>query len=439
MKIFINGDKFITDDSRECERGCYFLVSGASAAYESVASVAGAECVDTAQAMELLGVRGIKIVGITGTNGKTTTAAVLAHILNALGHKTALAGTRGVFICGTQIREKNLTTEPLLCTLLNLKTALDAGCEYYVMEVSSHAIAQGRVAGLNFTLKVFTNLSQDHLDYHGYMANYVAVKSSFFDDETPKLINRDDEFINFNPKNAATYSVKSGASYYPLAFGLAGGIDAVIKTPKAEIVIDSLLQGEFNLYNLLAAAASADMLLAPNADELEAAITSFGGVAGRMQVISQSPLVIVDFAHTPDGIRNALNALRHLRIVAVFGAGGDRDKSKRALMAKAAQRHSEICIITSDNPRSEDPEAIIDDIATGMDESREFYKVTNRRDAIALGLKIVDKMGDNAALVLLGKGDEEYQEIAGVKHKFSDANVASELIRNMYENRNDVR
>ncbi|BCX78719.1 UDP-N-acetylmuramoyl-L-alanyl-D-glutamate--2,6-diaminopimelate ligase [Campylobacter sp. 19-13652] len=439
MKIFINPDKFITDDSRECEQGCYFLASGAGAAYASAASAAGAECVDTARAMEILGVREIKIIGITGTNGKTTTAAALAHILNELGHKTALAGTRGVFIQGAQIAEKNLTTEPLLRTLLNLKTALDAGCEYYVMEVSSHAIAQGRVEGLSFALKVFTNLSQDHLDYHGDMANYAAVKSSFFADEAPKLINRDDEFIKFNPKNAATYSIKTGASYYPLAFGLAGGVDAVIKTPKAQIIIDSLLQGEFNLYNLLAAAASADMLLAPNQEALEAAITSFNGVAGRMQVVSQSPLVIVDFAHTPDGIEKALNALRHLRLVSVFGAGGDRDRSKRPLMAKAAQRHSQICVITSDNPRSENPNSIIDEIASGMSEEKEYYKVSDRREAIRLGLELTQRLGDGAALVLLGKGDEEYQEIAGVKHKFSDTSVASELIREMYENRNDVR
>lgn len=434
MKIFIEADKFITDDSRECEKGCYFLSSGASAGYAKSASEAGAQCIDTARAMEILGVANIKLVGITGTNGKTTTAACIAHILNYLGHKSALAGTRGVFIGKEQIAEKNLTTEPLLKTLLNLKKSQEAGCEYYVMEVSSHAIAQGRIEGLEFAIKVFTNLSQDHLDYHGSMENYAATKSSFFSDDTPKLINRDDEFIKFNPKNALTYSIKTGASYYPLAFGLAGGVDAVIKSPRGEIVIDSLLQGEFNLYNLLAATACVDMLLSPDISALQEAITGFGGVPGRMQVVSYDPLVIVDFAHTPDGIEKALNALRHLLIVTVFGAGGDRDKSKRPLMGKIAQRHSQICVVTSDNPRTERPDAIIDEIVSGMQDDKEYHRVVDRREAIKTGLELVQNIGDNSALVILGKGDEEYQEISGIKHKFSDASVALELIGEIYEN-----
>lgn len=429
MKISIDGGNFITDDSREASPGCYFLASGASKPYASSASKSGAICIDTKEAIELLKIGEIKLVGITGTNGKTTTASAIAHMLNVLGHKSALAGTRGVFINGEQISSKRLTTEPLLATLVNLKLASEAFCEYYVMEVSSHAIDQGRVAGLSFVLKVFTNLSQDHLDYHGSMQEYAAVKSSFFDDETPKLINRDDELIKFNPKGALTYSIKGAASYHVLAYGLAGGIDAVAKTPHFQFEIDSLLQGEFNLSNLLAAAASVDMLISPNKEALESAITSFEGVAGRMQVASHEPLVIVDFAHTPDGIAKALNALRHLRIVAVFGAGGDRDKSKRPLMAAAASRYSQICIITSDNPRSENPETIIDEIASGMPKEAKYYREANRREAIRMGLELVRGFGEAGALVLLGKGDEDYQEIAGVKHDFSDLKVVHELLK----------
>lgn len=427
MKIYIN-ENFITDDSREVCENCWFLKTNTNLNYVPVALENGAKVIEVASAMKLLNISpNIKIIGITGTNGKTTTATAIASILQSLGHNVALAGTRGSFINGKTIQEKTLTTTPILETLKLLSEATLQKCDFLVMEVSSHAIVQNRIDGLNFALKIFTNLSQDHLDYHKNMTEYVKAKSSFFQDECMKLINIDDKNIKFNHKNAFTYSIKNKADFYPLAFGLAGGIDAIINIlGKHEIIVGSDLQGEFNLYNLIAALGAVWLLIKPNIDDLSNAISEFKGVSGRMQVVSQNPLVIVDFAHTPDGIEKVLTSLRHLPIVSVFGAGGDRDKSKRPLMGKIAQQNSLKCIITSDNPRSENPNDIINNIVSGMDNKKQYYIEPDRKKAIELGLSLLP---ENGALVILGKGDEEYQEICGKKYKFSDINVVLEILK----------
>ena len=294
------------------------------------------------------------------------------------------------------------------------------------MEVSSHAIDQKRIESLKFALKIFTNLTQDHLDYHKSMEEYARVKSSFFDDESVKLINIDDGGVKFNPKNAYTYAIKKPASFAPIVYGLKDGIDAVIKTPNGDVEIDSSLQGEFNLYNLIAALGAVCLLERPEAATLSRAISKFRGVSGRMEVVSTDPLAIVDFAHTPDGIEKVLNSLRHLNLIAVFGAGGDRDRTKRPKMGAIAQKYARICIVTSDNPRSEEPESIIDEICAGMSQNENLIRNANRKEAIALA---ISKLEPGWALVILGKGDEPYQEIKGVKHPFSDKEVVIELLK----------
>lgn len=413
----------------------------ANAKFQPKASQKGAQIISIAQVKKLLAINPhIKIVGITGTNGKTTTAAAIYSALLDLGFSCGLSGTRGAFINDERIDEKGLTTSSVLKTMNYLREASERGCEYFVMEVSSHAIAQNRTQGLKFALKIFTNLSQDHLDYHGSMQEYAAVKSSFFADDAPKLINADDGHIKFNPANALTYGIKNPASFGVSGYGLKGGIDALVRTPNGDNAqLQSELVGEFNLYNLLAAFGAIKILTAASYDRIASALSDFGGVEGRVQVVNKNPLVIVDFAHTPDGIEKVLNALRASgEIIAVFGAGGDRDCSKRPKMGAVAEHFAKFCIVTSDNPRSEEPSEIIDQICAGMRRKDKILKVANRKEAIARAL---DMAQNGEAVVILGKGDETYQEIKGVKHPFSDKQVVSELVaaRKNLKDKNDDR
>ncbi|MBR8461589.1 UDP-N-acetylmuramoyl-L-alanyl-D-glutamate--2,6-diaminopimelate ligase [Campylobacter sp. faydin G-105] len=424
MKIYIENG-FVTDNSNECENGCLFIKMSANSAFWEVARERGARLISIDECKKILNIdENIKIVGITGTNGKTTTAAAICSALLNLGFGCGLSGTRGAFINGKRIDEKALTTSPILQTLGYLKVASEQKCKFFIMEVSSHAIAQNRIEGLKFALKIFTNLTQDHLDYHKSMDEYARVKSSFFSDEGLKLINIDDNGgLKFNAKNAYTYSLSKYATFTPIAYGLKGGIDAVVKTPNGDVELSSSLQGEFNLYNLIATIAAIKLLTNASNSDISVAISEFSGVAGRVEVVSGEPLVIVDFAHTPDGIEKVLNALRHLNLVVVFGAGGDRDNTKRPKMGAIAQRYANFCIVTSDNPRSEEPETIIDEICAGMDINKSVVREVDRKKAIELGLSKVRELGAGAALVILGKGDEEYQEIKGVKYPFSDKNI----------------
>ena len=402
--------------------------TSANAKFAPEAAQKGAQIISIAQAKELLKIDPrIKIVGITGTNGKTTTAAAIYSTLLDLGFSCGLSGTRGAFINERRIDEKGLTTSSVFKTMSYLCKASKQGCEYFVMEVSSHAIAQNRIEGLNFALKIFTNLSQDHLDYHGSMQEYAAVKSSFFADDAPKLINADDGYIKFNPANALTYGIKNAASFGVSGYGLKGGIDALVRTPNGDNTqLQSDLIGEFNLYNLTAAFAAVKILTKLPNEKIAKALANFGGVEGRVQIVNKNPLVIVDFAHTPDGIEKVLNALRASgEIIAVFGAGGDRDHGKRPKMGAIAEHFAKICIVTSDNPRSEDPDEIIKQICAGMRRKDKILKIADRKEAIARALDLA-KNGEMIAI--LGKGDETYQEIKGVKHPFSDKQVVSELV-----------
>lgn len=409
---------FITDSSLECQKGCYFVKTRSNETFEAHAKESGATTITPAKAYEMAGIpKDFKIIGITGTNGKTTTATLLAHILDNIGFKAANCGTRGAFVAGEQILKKTLTTNQFLTTLALIKQSIKLGCSHFVMEVSSHAIAQNRIEALPFALKLFTNLSQDHLDYHGSFDEYALVKSSFFNGECLKLINADDPHIKYSKANTHFYGLNSDE--YAISEGK-------ITINKNEILeFHSHLYGTFNLYNILCAFGAADLLAPNKRKEIIKAISSFAGVAGRTQLVSKNPAVIIDFAHTPDGVEKVLSSLASRPLIVVMGAGGDRDATKRPIMGEIASKYAKTLIITSDNPRSEDPLEIIKQIQVGAKGGAKVLCEVDRKKAIKLALELVS----DEIIAILGKGDEDYQEIKGVKYPFSDENAIKELLK----------
>lgn len=421
MKIALNSG-FITDNSKEVKSGCYFVVSNSNSKYTAEAMELGANLITPSEAIDILGLRDrIKIIGITGTNGKTTTAFLLSYALANLNHKSAVSGTCGSFIGDRQIAKKALTTSQILETISYIKEAVDSGCEYFIMEVSSHAIAQNRIEGLSFALKIFTNLSQDHLDYHKSFSEYARVKSSFLSDECDKIINGDDDNITYNRSNSLTYSFKNGDICVG-EFELKNGINATIFTDKERANLSLDLHGKFNLYNALGVVGALKKLLNLDLQTISNSLKGFKGVAGRMEIVSHSPTIIVDFAHTPDGIEKVLSSMKNSELIVVFGAGGDRDKTKRPIMGQIVAKYAKIAIVTSDNPRSEDPDEIIEQISSLM--PKNTIKIQNRKEAIAKAISIQN----DEILLILGKGDEDYQEINGVKYPFSDQEVVKEIL-----------
>ncbi len=424
MKLKLD-QSFITDNTLECEKDCFFLKTAQNMNFSNKALEKGAKIIDVEECKKLLKIdENIKIIGITGTNGKTTTAAAIYSILLDLGFKCGLCGTRGAFINDEQIDEKSLTTSPILKTLEYLQLATQKKCDFFIMEVSSHALVQNRIEGLNFAAKIFTNITQDHLDFHGSFENYKAAKELFFTDESLKFINKDALMIKFNVRNAFTYGIENSSLYQVKAYSLEDGISAIVALKDQSFHIDSPLLGLFNLYNLLAASACVNELVKPNLKDLEKAISGFGGVCGRVEQVANG--VIVDFAHTPDGIEKVLDTLKNKKLIVVFGAGGDRDKTKRPLMGKIVEHFAKIAIITSDNPRSEEPKDIMNEILSGFQNPDKALMIEDRKEAINKALKLKEK---DDLVVILGKGDENTQEIKGVKYPFSDKAVVNEILK----------
>ena len=377
------------------------------------------------EAWDLLGLGRINVIGITGTNGKTTTASAIYSLFLDLGYKAAMQGTRGFFMNDAPVEGKTLTTPTVLNTYRHMLEALEAGCEYFVMEVSSHAIEQERIAGIVFDLKILTNITQDHLDYHQSIDEYIRIKNLFFQDETKKLINKDEPRAQFNIKNAFTYGVENPATYKIVAYSLNNGVSGVLKHFEELVPFESSLHGFFNLYNVTAAMAAVHLVSAKTLPEIAEALENFGGVSGRMEVVSTDPLVIVDFAHTPDGMEQVLGALKEKEVLVVFGAGGDRDRTKRPMMGRVASAYAKKLYVTSDNPRFEDPDTIIEDILAGIEDKSNVYVDVNRRSAIAQALR--ERSGDEVVLIL-GKGDETAQIIYDQHLPFDDRIVARELL-----------
>jgi UDP-N-acetylmuramoyl-L-alanyl-D-glutamate--2,6-diaminopimelate ligase len=419
------GYSFLSDDTSALDDQTLFLKTAQNSPYYEKLETKPA-FITPEELITFWGLEKMKVVGVTGTNGKTTVTAAIYSFLLDLDEKPALQGTRGLFAEEKRIEEKSMTTPSILETLHNMKQTMDLGCNYFIMEVSSHAIDQKRIEGLTFALKVHTNVTSDHLDYHGTVEEYRRVKSLFFADETPKLLNKDDiKNITYNPIGAQSYGVDEPATFKVQAFALIHGITAGIKHMQTEATFHSPMVGLFNLFNLMAAVGSVVMLTGRKVEEVCEVVQNFAGVAGRMEVVSRDPLVIVDFAHTDDGMYQVLDSIKDRDISVVFGAGGNRDKAKRPRMGAVAGKFAKKIYVTSDNPRDEVPEMILEDILVGLHGKGQVTATPDRKLAIKMALD--DLEGDDA-LLILGKGDEDYQEIKGVKHPFDDRKVVREIL-----------
>ena len=427
MKLDFNekGYDYITDDTTKLDEKTLFLKTSQNSSYYKKLEQKY-DFITPSELMSIWSLENLKVVGVTGTNGKTTVTAAIYSFLLDLGEKPALQGTRGLFAQESRLEERSMTTPSIFETLYNMKQSLALECNYFIMEVSSHAIDQNRIEGLKFSLKVHTNVTSDHLDYHGTVEEYRRVKSLFFADATPKLLNKDDiKNITYNPIGAKSYGVDEPATYKVQAFSLLHGITAGIKYMQEEASFHSPMVGIFNIFNLMAAIGSVEMLTARPIQEICDVVENFAGVSGRMEVISREPLIIVDFAHTADGMFQVLNSIKDKDISVVFGAGGDRDKSKRAKMGSVAGKFAKKIYVTSDNPRSEIPEMILEDILKGL-YGKDFVTATpDRKLAIKMA---IDDLEDSDALLILGKGDEDYQEIKGVKYHFDDREVVRDIL-----------
>lgn len=370
----------------------------------------------------------MKLVGVTGTNGKTTIATVLYNMFRRLGFKAGLLSTVCNYVDGQPIPTEHTTPDPITLNRL-LAQMVEAGCQYAFMEVSSHAVAQNRIGGLRFAGGLFTNLTRDHLDYHKTFENYRDAKKAFFDN-LPKdafaITNADDKngmvMVQNTKANVKTYSVKQMADFK------AKIIECHFEGMYLEIngrEVGVQFIGKFNVSNLLAVYGAA-VMLGQQPEDVLVAMSEMKSVNGRFEAITAPKgfTAIVDYAHTPDALENVLNAIHDVlegkgQVITVCGAGGNRDKGKRPIMAQEAVRQSDRVIITSDNPRFEEPQDIINDMLAGLDEEqrKKVFSIVDRREAIRLACDIAQK-GD--VVLIAGKGHEDYQEIKGVKHHFDD-------------------
>jgi UDP-N-acetylmuramoyl-L-alanyl-D-glutamate--2,6-diaminopimelate ligase len=413
---------YVTDDSRECNKESAFLLTPLSVKYTDSAKNTGA-FISADELASYFDFSKIKIIGITGTNGKTTTAGAIYSMLLDLGYKVAMQGTRGFFINGKKCEGKSLTTPMQLGNFAHIQEAIDSECEFFIMEVSSHAIAQKRIEGLDFALKIFTNLTQDHLDFHKTFEDYKETKLSFLRSGTV-LFNADDDASK--ELKGTSYALENCANYKISAFSENEGLWFVLESKDLKSDFASEMVGRFNLYNLSAAIGAIHMLTNTSFEDIAKVLENFGGVEGRMQCISNKPLVIVDFAHTPDGIARALEAVKHKDLIVVFGAGGDRDAGKRPLMGREVARRAKTAIVTSDNPRSEDPNLIIEQIIVGMQNYQgKLIVEPNRKKAIEIAIKLAK---DSDAVMILGKGDETEQIIGNDRLEFDDRKIAKEIL-----------
>jgi UDP-N-acetylmuramoyl-L-alanyl-D-glutamate--2,6-diaminopimelate ligase len=387
----------------------------------------------------------MRVVGITGTNGKTTTAYLMASIFEAAGIRCGILGTVAYRVGpgDEDVREASRTTPEAPDVQGLLRDMVDRGCGACAMEVSSHALSLRRVDGTIFAAGVFTNLTRDHLDFHADMDDYFRAKRRLFEmlpREAPSLVNIDDprgpSLLDAGGR-PVTYAINQRADVTPgpLSFSL-HGLDFDVRTPRGTVHVRSKLVGRPNVYNILAAVSTATALDVPF-DAIERGLQSLDGVPGRFQVVSGSKdevTVVVDYAHTDDALRNLLETARPLasgRLVTVFGCGGDRDRTKRPLMGAVAGRLSDLVVITSDNPRSEDPVRIIEEIQRGItvDTQREGaprpLAIVDRREAIA---KAIEVAAPGDVVLIAGKGHEKYQVIGDRVLPFDDVAVAREAL-----------
>ncbi len=390
----------------------------------------------------------LRAIGVTGTNGKTTTTSLIEAILSAAGHETGLMGTIRVKVGGrTETAER--TTADAVSLQRTLRKMADAGASYCVMEVSSHALDQGRTIGIDFRTAVFTNLSQDHLDYHGTMERYAEAKGLFFTrlGNASEPGERGRKFAVLNADDPAHERYKAITAAETILYGIdapadvrasdirltAWGTAMKVSTFAGDIELNVKLLGKFNVYNVLAAIA-ATLAEGVPLSTIKEALERLSGVEGRVEpVVAGQPFsVLVDYAHTPDGLRSVLDTVNEFargRIITVFGCGGDRDRKKRPIMGRIAAERSDYCILTSDNPRSEAPAAILAEIETGVREAgadaSKYEVIEDRRRAIQ---KAVEMAEPDDVVLIAGKGHETYQIVGDVTLPFDDRLVAKEAI-----------
>jgi UDP-N-acetylmuramoyl-L-alanyl-D-glutamate--2,6-diaminopimelate ligase len=380
----------------------------------------------------------LKLVGVTGTNGKTTIATLLYKLFTSLGYNCGLLSTVENRV-GSRVLEATHTTPDSISLNRLLREMVDEGCSHAFMETSSHAIHQHRVAGLEYAGGIFSNITHDHLDYHKTFDEYIRVKKAFFDglsSEAFAITNADDKRGMVMLQNTAarklTYSLKTVADFKGKI--LENSLEGLLMTVN-DTEVHFRLIGEFNAYNLLAVFGAA-LSLGEKKEDVLLKLSALSGAEGRFDYLvspKEKVIAIVDYAHTPDALLNVLATVKKLKkgdaqVITVVGCGGDRDRTKRPLMAEAACEHSDRAVFTSDNPRTEDPEQIIRDMETGLPAAynRKYVAITDRREAIKMAISLAKK--DDIVLVA-GKGHEKYQDINGVKNHFDD----KEVVREMFE------
>ncbi len=374
-------------------------------------------------------------MAVTGTNGKTTSTYIMESIFNEAGMKTCRIGTTGIMIDDEFVEIDNTTPSPEL-VYSSLAYGLKKGCSALTMEVSSHALAQGRINGAFFETAVFTNLTGDHLDFHKNMENYFEAKALLFTDAYSKnrVVNISHEYgrklASQIKNNLITFNAfNSDADIFPVKYtSTVHGIDAEISVFGKVINIHSMLIGEYNLENILGVIGAA-YSFGISLENIANGIKNLTNVPGRLEKFSNKNITaFVDYAHTDDALINAISSLRQVassRIITVFGAGGDRDTSKRPRMAKASSELSDITIITSDNPRTEDPNKIIEDILKGIKKDSEYYVVPDREQAIKKAISIAK---EHDIILIAGKGHEDYQIIGKIKHHFDDRLIVKKYL-----------
>ena len=370
----------------------------------------------------------VKFIGITGTNGKTTTAYLTSQILSNLGVSNAYIGTIGYYINGEKIRYLPNTTPDILSLYNLIFEAIKFNAKVIVMEVSSHALELNRVAGIKFDVAAFTNLTEDHLDFHENMNNYLNSKLKIFNylkDDGVILVNKDDEYAHYFEKgNYKTIGVNSNADYNVFSYQFNEGTKLSFKYDNRDYLVRNDLLGKFNVYNYMMALALVNSY-GVDIKKIISISSELKAPAGRNEVISVGlAKAIIDYAHTPDAVLKIISSTRECslgKIYTVIGCGGDRDKKKRPIMGDIATRLSDYVIFTDDNPRSESEESIINDILSGVT-SNNYMVIYDRKEAILNGLNM---LGDNDILLILGKGHEEYQIIRNEKKYFSDRDIVN--------------
>jgi UDP-N-acetylmuramoyl-L-alanyl-D-glutamate--2,6-diaminopimelate ligase len=452
----------ITDDSRAVRRDALFLaVRGAERdghAYLAVAAERGAIAAivddasrttlpalvvsDTRRAAAVAATAfygepaaSLRLVGVTGTNGKTTTAGMLRHLLDEPDARAASIGTLGVLVGGAGAPfdgGSGLTTPGPVELQRVLRALHDEGVRTVAMETSSHALHQRRVEGLHFAAGVFTNLTRDHLDYHGTMESYFAAKALLVGQLAPggvAVVNADDRAWDSLPAAPRTVRFGLGAAADVRARNVRSTPEGsrfalLLGTESRDVVLPMI--GDFNVANALAAAATAWALGTPG-DTIAARLATMPQVPGRLEIVSERPTVLRDYAHTPDSLERSIAAVRPFargRLIVVFGCGGDRDRGKRPEMGRIAARGADVAIVTSDNPRTEDPERILDDIEAGMDDTP-HERIEDRRDAIARAIELA---GPDDLVLLAGKGHETYQVRGTTKLPFDEREIVREIM-----------